>query len=699
MGGTLLFKLKTKTIFNLISIFAIMLCFFPSMVLPGDSLDLKADTKARSESLFFDNRPAAFSNLQIIASIDNPGPNTYKTVKFTLKTNTILRLYALGRGKSDKMLDYGGIEDSTTGQLIWIMRFLSTDYGDGMKEIRKVDRILPLRAGSYRLHFKTDTFQPSSNQITKNQDSINKGIWLFDETEHHKDFLDNFWETAISPEEFGWAGAKLNKLIPELEKFGTDALMVITNGKVVFEYGSTSNIIRSHSMRKSLLSALYGIYTANSMIDSTATLQQLEITESTSMTAQEKQATVLDLLKARSGVYIPAAAESSTMRKRRPQRGEHQPGTFWYYNNWDFNVLGTIFRHETGQDIYQAFKKDIADPIGMQDFILDRQAYYYQKKYSLHPAYPFLISARDMAKFGQLFLQQGRWRDNQIIPENWIAASTTSYSQTNMPGIGYGYMWWILTEDVHGLKKGGYFADGYGGQRLYVIPHINSVVVHRVNVKVPGTNVIFSELTPDAVIKRIMKAYTGKKNIQAKSKFKERKDPVVEKPLLEEYGRSSKYYGKSFKWFRTIFLICAYILTSGLVLWTLIYIVRRFFNRLSVPESNDGKGNLLAGVLKWTAAIGGLICSVYIFVILAIPYAFEYVALVGMPANLNLYQIILIHVPKFAVLLMFFLLIGSILSWTRQYWTIFERMHFVLITIAVTVFTSLAFRLDLIILM
>ena len=146
----------------------------------------------------------------------------------------------------------------------------------------------------------------------------------------------------------------------------------------------------------------------------------------------------------------------------------------------------------------------------------------YEKKYSEHPAYPFIVSARDMAKFGQLFLQQGRWNDNQIIPEDWITASTASYSQTQRSGIGYGYMWWVLTEDAHGLKKGCYFADGYGGQRLYVIPHINSVVVHRINIKVPGTNVIFSELAPNAVIKRIMKAYTGKKNIQAKSKFREK---------------------------------------------------------------------------------------------------------------------------------------------------------------------------------
>jgi CubicO group peptidase (beta-lactamase class C family) len=691
--------MKTSIILSLISIFLILSYVSPSMAISSANSSQPAGTSARFESFFHENRPAVLSTLQLIAGIDNPGRNTYKTIKFTLKKNRILRLYALGKGKAYTMLDYGGIEDSTTGQLIWVMRFLSTEHGGGIKEIRKVDRILPLKAGTYRLHFKTNTLEPSSNRIQVKSDSFNRGIWLFDVTEHHIELLDSFWEEAICPEEFGWLSAKLNGLIPELEKFGTDALMVITDGKVIFEYGSTTNIIRSHSMRKSLLSALYGIYTANGKIDTNATLEQLEITESTSMTSQEKQATVLDLLKARSGVYIPAAAEAPSMRKARPQRGRHKPGTFWYYNNWDFNVLGTIFRQETSQDIYQAFEKHIAVPIGMQDFILDRQAYNYEKKYSEHPAYPFIVSARDMAKFGQLFLQQGRWNDNQIIPEDWITASTASYSQTQRSGIGYGYMWWVLTEDAHGLKKGCYFADGYGGQRLYVIPHINSVVVHRINIKVPGTNVIFSELAPNAVIKRIMKAYTGKINIQAKSKFREKRAIVVEKRLLDYYGRPPKYYGKSFQWFRTGFWICAAVLTSGLVIWTMIYLVRKFFYRLQAQESNAGKGILFAVMLKWIAAIGGLICSVYIFVILNIQYAFEYVAMVGMPGNLDLHQKILIHVPKLSVLLTFILLIANILTWTKQYWTIFERIHFVLITIAAVIFTSLAYSLNLIILM
>lgn len=56
------------------------------------------------------------------------------------------------------------------------------------------------------------------------------------------------------------------------------------------------------------------------------------------------------------------------MKARRPARGSHRPGTFWYYNNWDFNALGTIFEQASGTHIYTEFKRRIAEPLQMQDY-------------------------------------------------------------------------------------------------------------------------------------------------------------------------------------------------------------------------------------------------------------------------------------------------------------------------------------------
>ena len=80
------------------------------------------------------------------------------------------------------------------------------------------------------------------------------------------------------------------------------------------------------------------------------------------MTALEKSARVIDLLKSRSGIYHPAAAESEGMEESRPERGIHKPGEAYYYNNWDFNVLGAILEQKTGKNIYTLFAEEVANP-------------------------------------------------------------------------------------------------------------------------------------------------------------------------------------------------------------------------------------------------------------------------------------------------------------------------------------------------
>jgi len=155
-------------------------------------------------------------------------------------------------------------------------------------------------------------------------------------------------------------------------------------------------------------------------------------------------ATVGDLLKARSGIYHPALYETPGMAQRRPLRGSHPPGTFWYYNNWDFNALGTIYERATGESIFAAFEHRIARPIGMHDY-QSSDGEYFRGADSEHPAYPIRMSARDLARFALLYLHEGSWKGRQIVPSAWIRESTQSYSQVSElgPGQGYGYMWWI----------------------------------------------------------------------------------------------------------------------------------------------------------------------------------------------------------------------------------------------------------------
>jgi CubicO group peptidase (beta-lactamase class C family) len=292
------------------------------------------------------------------------------------------------------------------------------------------------------------------------------------------------WAWVDSPESMGWSSAKLAMAQAYAERIGSAAVMIVDDGVVIDAWGDLAHKYLCHSMRKSLISALYGIYVAEGRIDLTATLKELDIDDHTPLTEVEKTATVAQLLSARSGVYIEAAGEADSMKAMRPARGSHEPGTFWYYNNWDFNALGTIFDRLSGEkNIYTAFDKRIADPIGMQDYIPDELHYYYEP-YSQHPYYGFRMSTRDLARFGLLFLRNGRWGDQQVVPADWVRKSTASHS-TIGPQSGYGYMWWT-GEGTGGFPNvdegpGSYYASGAYGQNVIVMPARNLIVVHRVD--------------------------------------------------------------------------------------------------------------------------------------------------------------------------------------------------------------------------
>jgi CubicO group peptidase (beta-lactamase class C family) len=289
------------------------------------------------------------------------------------------------------------------------------------------------------------------------------------------------WQYAERPEDMDWSSEGLAEARAFSQRIGSAAVMIVHRGVVVDAWGDVERNYICHSMRKSLFSALFGIYVDEGTIDTSMTLEALNVDDRTPLTPAEKQATVADLLKARSGVYIPAAGEAQSMKDDRPERGSHAPNTFWYYNNWDFNALGTIFDQESGEEnIYQAFKTRIADPIGMQEYPLKWLNYDYEPQ-SRHPYYGFLLSTRDLARFGLLFARDGRWEDQQIIPRSWVAESTKSYSDTG--GGGYGYMWWVADKGQHlpnvSLPDGAFSARGYRGHYLLVIPQWDLVIVHR----------------------------------------------------------------------------------------------------------------------------------------------------------------------------------------------------------------------------
>ncbi|NIO29755.1 MAG: serine hydrolase [Candidatus Latescibacteria bacterium] len=287
------------------------------------------------------------------------------------------------------------------------------------------------------------------------------------------------WLKYETPEEAGWSSELLEQAKTLWKEIDSAAFMVIHDGAIVAAWGDVTQRFMCHSVRKSFLSALYGIHVAEGTIDINKTLGELGIDDDPPLTQVEKQAEIIHLLKSRSGVYHAAAYETPGMKERRPARGSKTPGEFWYYNNWDFNALCTIFEQETQKKIFEEFKRRIADPLQMEDFRLMDTYYHLEKQHSIHPAYPFKMSARDMARFGLLFLRDGRWKDLQIIPAEWIEQSSRSYSTVpDREGYGYSYMWWVIT-DQQDKKWGMYSALGVGRQMIAVLPRYNVVFVNR----------------------------------------------------------------------------------------------------------------------------------------------------------------------------------------------------------------------------
>lgn len=274
-----------------------------------------------------------------------------------------------------------------------------------------------------------------------------------------------------------------------LAGFQTSAMLVLRGGKPVFEYGDLAQTSYIASVRKSLISVLYGPAVATGAISLNRTLAEMDFDDKGGLLPRERTATIGELLMARSGVYHKAA-NSGDASDRAPPRGSVQPGSYFLYNNWDFNALGVIYERQTGRNFYQAFGEDIAAPLGLKDWRIEAQAIRNDTGLSDYPAYHFVLSTRDMAAIGQMMLQRGRWQDRQIISADWVTRTTAlatpaaEVSRTSpfVEGLGYGWLWWIFdpAADWPAPLKGAYTASGAFGQFITVIPMLDMVVAHKV---------------------------------------------------------------------------------------------------------------------------------------------------------------------------------------------------------------------------
>lgn len=264
------------------------------------------------------------------------------------------------------------------------------------------------------------------------------------------------------------------------------AVVVIADQRVIAAWGAVDRKFELHSVRKSIYSALWGIAEAKGLVKLEATLAQLGVDDIGALTAEEKKARLADLLHARSGVYHPSAYSPSDMEAALPARGSHAAGTHWFYNNWDFNVAGALLETVTGKPLGVLFDEWIARPLGMQDYRIEDVTVVREPGLSRWPAITMRMSARDLARFGQMWLAGGQWERRTIVPAAWIERASAAVSNTGRPGQGYGMMWWTYEPGSvdaarypNAAKHRLVLARGTGGQVLAIVRDLDLVIVHR----------------------------------------------------------------------------------------------------------------------------------------------------------------------------------------------------------------------------
>ena len=309
------------------------------------------------------------------------------------------------------------------------------------------------------------------------------------------------WPAPALPD--GWNAGALEQAHALFESSEAHAVMIVHRGRLVASWGSVEEPLTIQSQRKPVLGAVIGQLVESGVLDLDATLADMDIQDSDAMLSEEeRQATLRDLLQSRSGILHDANYEVGGWRRMRlelRESGSWERG-LWLYNNWDFNVLGTILRNATGEDLGNLVNDYLAEPVNMQDF--DPALTSYSGRDSLaqqhfgygsdHDAYMFEISTRDMARFGLLYLGCGEWSGRQIVSRDWVEESLTGIdthrglSDQAVTGFDrYGYLWWIENGGAEprfpslAFAQPFYGASGNRGHFTLILPRYDLVIAHQ----------------------------------------------------------------------------------------------------------------------------------------------------------------------------------------------------------------------------
>ncbi|MCX9080169.1 MAG: serine hydrolase, partial [Candidatus Methanoperedens sp.] len=319
--------------------------------------------------------------------------------------------------------------------------------------------------------------------------------------------IPDYWPTedwhSGSPADHGFDEAKLAEIEGYVQREAPylDSLLIIRNGYIVYEsYFNGYDADTLHdvaSVTKSWTSALVGIAQAQGKLtDLDATLPTLLPDHfAEGAYADKSEITLRHLLMMRSGIAFDDNAfvtgeygspedllKSDTTAVSLGFPIAYPPGQTWNYSSLDTQLLSAIVQRAVGHPLHEYIVPNLFEPMGIGDFewLVDESG-------TTVGGGSLSITPRDMAKLGLLYLHNGIWGDEQLVPAEWVASSLTPQGKAFYPPTDqdeiiewYGYKWWLWKEDWHfGYRS--IQAQGYAGQQVLVFPELSLIFVTTAN--------------------------------------------------------------------------------------------------------------------------------------------------------------------------------------------------------------------------
>ena len=306
------------------------------------------------------------------------------------------------------------------------------------------------------------------------------------------------WERA-RPRALGFDPRRLASIAQQAKPSRTTCLLVARKGKVVGEWNWRDTDPETprevFSVTKSITSTLVGMTQADGDLDIDQPAKRyIEEWRGT----KSRTVTIRDILSNVSGRYWDVGSDYGNLPQAEDRtqyaidlKQQYPPGRVWAYNNAAIQTLDRVISTATGEPTREYAAERLFGPIGMTHTQMTPDP-----AGNTNAFFGTQTTCEDLARFGYLFLRQGRWGDEQVVPRSWVKAAVGQPSQPH--SAAYGLLWWLnrrgpiigplatdapgqpeppVGQTMPGMPANAYTAQGLGGQMVLVDPRSETVVV------------------------------------------------------------------------------------------------------------------------------------------------------------------------------------------------------------------------------